>query len=63
MDPRKNFVCKARGHIINDSERPWGNQSECPYCKHEKMLKEIESKEIESKKESKKKRQKEREEQ
>lgn len=31
-DPRKEFVCSKRGHKVNDMLRPWGKQSECPYC-------------------------------
>lgn len=32
MDPRKNFKCVKRGHIINDSQRPFGDLSPCPIC-------------------------------
>jgi hypothetical protein len=30
-DPKKNFRCK-NGHVLNDSERPWGKDSICPRC-------------------------------
>lgn len=31
-DPRKNFICKARKHIINDTIRNYGRDSECFFC-------------------------------
>ncbi len=31
-DPRKNFICKARKHVLNDSQRPFGKQSDCEFC-------------------------------
>lgn len=31
-DPRKNFICKARKHIVNDINRNHGKDSECFFC-------------------------------
>lgn len=43
-DPRKNFMCSAFKHILNDTERPWGKESICPYCEEEKFIKDMEKK-------------------
>lgn len=34
-DSRKNFICKARKHIINDVNREWGKDSICFLCEIE----------------------------
>jgi len=39
MDPRKEFVCINRRHVINDRLRPWGRQSPCPVCEWEDFQK------------------------
>lgn len=31
-DPRKNFICKARKHIVNDTQRLFGKHSDCELC-------------------------------
>lgn len=36
-DPRKNFICKARKHIINDIQRLFGKKSECELCFYESI--------------------------
>jgi ribosomal protein S27AE len=35
-DPQKNFICSKCGYIINDTERLWGRETECPKCMDEK---------------------------
>lgn len=30
-DPRKSFVCD-KGHVVSDTQRPWGKQSACRCC-------------------------------
>jgi len=34
-DPKKDFTC-GNGHITNDRDRTWGNQSPCIRCSVEK---------------------------
>ena len=34
-DPKKRFICKARKHIIIDTQRPYGKDSDCPLCQIE----------------------------
>lgn len=38
MDPRKNFICPASKHIINDTQRRWGAQSICEQCVYEEAI-------------------------
>ena len=34
-DPKKDFMC-PKGHVVNDSQRPHGKDSECQVCEKEK---------------------------
>lgn len=45
MDPRKNFICPAGKHVINDTQRRWGAQSECAQCLFETYIEEAVNKE------------------
>lgn len=36
-DPRKNFVCEKCGNVLNDTQRPWGQDSICPFCEDLKL--------------------------
>lgn len=31
-DPKKEFMCTKCGNIINDTQRMWGKESNCPNC-------------------------------
>lgn len=32
MDPRKTFICKDCGTVVNDAQRQWGAATPCPRC-------------------------------
>ena len=38
MDPRKNFICKRCGLIINDISRQYGSETPCPRCEREDFI-------------------------
>lgn len=41
MDPRKTFVCRRCGYVINDADRPQGKDTPCPGCENRELEKRM----------------------